>query len=126
MAYVATQFNRGGSKGGSGRISTQRYVDKRTPEERDTDDALQFYGFGTLISVVALVCISLIDVEDEKDENGKVIIDPTTKLVKKKYTTKGIILTVLFSLLLVAVLAVFIYRNFIMKPTASPTIATAV
>ena len=48
MSFAATQFNRGG--GGSGRISTQRYVDKRTPEERDTDDAVQFYAFGTLIS----------------------------------------------------------------------------
>lgn len=119
-----TQFNRGGSKGGS--VSTQRYVDKRTPEERDTDDALQFYAFGTLISVIALVMISFINVEDEKDENGKVIIDPATKNPKRKYTTTGIVLIVLFSLLLVAVFAVLIYRNFIMKPTASPIIATAV
>lgn len=113
MSLAATKFNRG-----SGKISTQQYVDKRPQEERDTDSALQFYVLGGFISIWALVIISFVNIENDKDKNGKDIIDPNTNNPKKKYTTTGIVLTVLFSLLLAAVFAVFVYRNFIMKATA--------
>jgi hypothetical protein len=98
-------------------------VDNRTPEEQMNDTMAQIYGFGLIISVGGLAITPFVNVEDEKDEKGKVIIDTITKTPKQKLTTSGITLIVLFSLMLAAIISLAIYRNVIMKPTPLPIVA---
>jgi hypothetical protein len=92
-------------------------VDNRISE----DTMAQIYGFGFIISVGGLAITPFVNVEDEKDEKGKVIIDTITKTPKQKLTTSGITLIVLFSLMLAAIISLAIYRNVIMKPTLLPS-----